>query len=313
MRFIINSLLATSLPAGLLAWFFGIIDWIYLGLFIFVCIVAVGSKLMQKIAGTLAMISFISILIFAYLEHKRILLLTHQQTELVVGSLVVLFVAFMIGFIRRLNRESLVVVQHTTTSPQNTQTQTEQAPTQQEKTVTSEEVAPMGILTLAHEAEEKTLGPILLETISDITPEHFFTEKVDWQRVNKDNKQIGDTGERIVVNYEQNLLREAGVPELAGRVEHTAKIQGDGVGYDVLSFFPDGREKYIEVKSTQKVSHSSFFITHNELDFLRKQQEQAFIYCITAATSDEPKLAIYTAEQFLQFAQLTPAEYKFFV
>jgi hypothetical protein len=152
-----------------------------------------------------------------------------------------------------------------------------------------------------------------METISDITPEHFFTEKVDWQRVNKDNKQIGDTGERIVVNYEQNVLREAGVPELAERVEHTAKTQGGGVGYDVLSSFPDGREKYIEVKSTQKVARSSFFITHNELDFLRKHQEQAFVYCITEAVSDEPKLAIYTAEQFLHFAQLTPAEYKFFI
>jgi hypothetical protein len=313
MRFIITSLLVTSLPAGLLAWFFSNIDWIYLGLFIFVCIVAVGSQFIQKIAGTLATISFLSIFIFAYLEQKRILIPTHQQNELIVGSLVVLFVVFMIGLIRRSNRESLAIVQHTTTSPQNTQTQTEQAPTQQKVRVTSEEVAPMGTLRLSHETEEKPLSPTLIETISDITPEHFFIEKVDWQRVNKDNKQIGDTGERIVVNYEQNLLREAGVPELAERVEHTAKIQGDGVGYDVLSFFPDGREKYIEVKSTQKVAHSSFFITHNELDFLRKQQEQAFIYCITEATSDEPKLAIYTAEQFLQFAQLTPAEYKFFV
>jgi hypothetical protein len=313
MRFIVISLLVVLLPTGLLAWFFGNNDWIYLGLFIFVCIVAAGSKRIQKIAGTLAMISFLSILTFAYLEHKRILFLTHQQTELIVGSLVVLFVALMINLIRKLNRESSVVVQQTTASPQNTQIQTEQAPTQQKVTVTSEEIALIGALTSAHETEEKILGPTLMETISDITPEHFFTEKVDWQRVNKDNKQIGDTGERIVVNYEQNLLREAGLPELVERVEHTAKIQGDGVGYDVLSFYPDGREKYIEVKSTQKMMHSSFFITHNELDFLRKHQEQAFIYCITEATSNEPKLAIYTAEQFLQFAQLTPAEYKFFV
>lgn len=313
MRFIIISLLAILLPTGLLALFFGNIDWIYLGLFIFVCIVAIGSKLMQKIAGMLAMISFMSILIFAYLEHKRILLPTHQQTELVVGSLVVLFVAFMISLIRRLNYESSVVVQHVRTAPQNTQVQNQQATVQLSETDTSDEVESITTATSTHETGDKTPSPTLMETISDITPEHFFTEKVDWQRVNKDNKQIGDTGERIVLNYEQNALREVGVPELAEQVEHTAKIQGDGVGYDVLSFFPDGREKYIEVKSTQKVAHSSFFITNNELDFMRKHQEQSFIYCITEAVSDEPKLAIYTAEQFLQFAQLTPAEYKFFV
>jgi len=91
MRFIIISLLITLALAVLLSWHLHSIYWLYFGLFIFVCLVAVGSKLIQRIAGILATLTLISISVFAYLKNKEIINLTNQQTELVVGSLIMLF------------------------------------------------------------------------------------------------------------------------------------------------------------------------------------------------------------------------------
>jgi hypothetical protein len=52
---------------------------------------------------------------------------------------------------------------------------------------------------------------------------------------------------------------------MADRVEHVSATRGDGFGYDVLSFEPDGRERFIEVKTTAFGAMVPFFVTRNEL------------------------------------------------
>ncbi len=59
----------------------------------------------------------------------------------------------------------------------------------------------------------------------------------------------------------------AGKEELSNKVRHVAVVEGDGAGYDVLSFHPDGRPLYIEVKATRGPITSDFYVTPNELDF----------------------------------------------
>jgi hypothetical protein len=44
---------------------------------------------------------------------------------------------------------------------------------------------------------------------------------------------------------------ENGRPDLAERVRHISAIEGDGAGYDIESFTPEGEIKYIEVKTTR--------------------------------------------------------------
>ena len=80
-------------------------------------------------------------------------------------------------------------------------------------------------------------------------------------------RQIGEAGERLVVDHERAKLLRAGMPELARKVVWIAKEFGDGAGYDVKSFDEKGREKFIEVKTTIGSQTTPFFMTRNEKDF----------------------------------------------
>lgn len=92
------------------------------------------------------------------------------------------------------------------------------------------------------------------------------------------NRSLGKAGERFIVQYEQWRLETSGFGLLANKVEHVAETQGDGLGYDVLSFEPDGRERYIEVKTTAHDAATPFFVSSNELEFAKEQSEQFRLY-----------------------------------
>lgn len=53
-------------------------------------------------------------------------------------------------------------------------------------------------------------------------------------------------------------------PDLAKKVRWVAVEDGDGAGYDVLSFSPEGKERQIEVKTTNGSARTPFFLTRNE-------------------------------------------------
>lgn len=79
------------------------------------------------------------------------------------------------------------------------------------------------------------------------------------------NRSLGKAGERLVLEHEINSLKQAGREDLAHRVRWTADIDGDGFGYDIASFERDGRERLIEVKTTNGWERTPFHISRNEL------------------------------------------------
>lgn len=90
--------------------------------------------------------------------------------------------------------------------------------------------------------------------------------KVDVAERDARNRALGRAGERFVVAYEQTRLRQLGLDSLADKVRWTAVQDGDGFGYDIASFEPDGRERLIEVKTTNGWERTPFYLTRNELD-----------------------------------------------
>lgn len=91
-------------------------------------------------------------------------------------------------------------------------------------------------------------------------------------------KKIGDLGEKLVLEFEINDLKSKGKIELANKVEHSAYKIGDGLGYDIKSYYPDGRVKYIEVKSTTQSANADFYISLNEVEFARLHPHDYVIY-----------------------------------
>lgn len=81
------------------------------------------------------------------------------------------------------------------------------------------------------------------------------------------NRSLGEAGERLVMAFESRRLRDLGEPALAKRVEQVSVTKGDGAGFDVLSFETDGRERFIEVKTTAYIAETPFYVSRNELSF----------------------------------------------
>ena len=63
------------------------------------------------------------------------------------------------------------------------------------------------------------------------------------------------------------MLIETQRPDLAEQVYLTRDREGNAAPYDIHSFYPDGRDKYIEVKTTVTNDLYGFFISHRERQF----------------------------------------------
>ena len=92
------------------------------------------------------------------------------------------------------------------------------------------------------------------------------------------NTTLGNAGELLALQYEKFRLYAAGKQRLAERVEHVSVTQGDGLGFDILSFDVTGDERFIEVKTTAFAKETPFFATKNEVDFSQEVSGQFHLY-----------------------------------
>ena len=79
------------------------------------------------------------------------------------------------------------------------------------------------------------------------------------------NRALGRAGEERVLAHERASLQSAGRDDLARKVRWVSAEDGDGAGYDIASFAPDGRSRLIEAKTTNGWERTPFHITRNEL------------------------------------------------
>jgi len=92
------------------------------------------------------------------------------------------------------------------------------------------------------------------------------------------NRSLGLAGELFVMELEARRLHLAGKKVLGERVEHVSTTKGDGLGFDILSFEEDGRERLIEVKTTAFGELTPFFVTRNELARSERDAGQYHLY-----------------------------------
>ena len=133
--------------------------------------------------------------------------------------------------------------------------------------------------------EEESIGT--LEKIDEmpnpkkvgISKDNFRTKKSpDYALRESKNRKLGLLGEELVLNYEKESLISLGKEDLAEKIIHTSKVEGDGAGYDIKSFNEDGSVKYIEVKATRGNINTDFYMSPRELRFAELNKDSFCLY-----------------------------------
>lgn len=99
-------------------------------------------------------------------------------------------------------------------------------------------------------------------------------------------KQLGDAGEAWVLDLEREQLHRLGRKDLAEGVRWVARDDGDGAGYDIRSFRPDGSDRLIEVKTTNLGPRTPFYITRWEIETSRRHAPAYSLYRVHGFARD---------------------------
>lgn len=92
------------------------------------------------------------------------------------------------------------------------------------------------------------------------------------------NRQLGRAGEEFVLELERKRLAAGERADLARKVRWVAMEDGDGAGFDVLSFDLGGEERLIEVKTTNGAARTPFFMTRNEMAVAGERAQHWHLY-----------------------------------
>jgi hypothetical protein len=87
------------------------------------------------------------------------------------------------------------------------------------------------------------------------------------------NRKLGKQGEELALEHEIARLKQIGRDDLSRKVEWTSEVRGDGAGYDIRSFENDGKDRLIEVKTTNGPAKTPFFLSENELAFSEERPD----------------------------------------
>lgn len=105
------------------------------------------------------------------------------------------------------------------------------------------------------------------------------------------NQSLGLAGEKLVLDFEQKRLWQAGKKDLANRIEHVAQTVGDHLGFDIKSFELNGRDRLIEVKTTRFGELTPFFASKNEVEFSEERKGEYQLYRLFHFTK-QPRLFV---------------------
>ena len=124
------------------------------------------------------------------------------------------------------------------------------------------------------------VSPPTFSVANEPVPERLrrLVQKFDPVERDRLNRSLGSAGEEFVVDLERRQLTEVGCTDLARKVRWVAAEDGDGTGYDVLSFDRAGAERLIEVKTTNGSARTPFFLSRNECDLATERPGDWRIY-----------------------------------
>lgn len=134
----------------------------------------------------------------------------------------------------------------------------------------------------------------------------FKGVEIDYIGEQIERKEIGNSGEELVLDFERKILEEAGLNDLAKQIK---KVK-DGEGYDIHSYFKDGSPKFIEVKTTMGDEKTPFDISSNEVSFSDLNLGKYFIYRLYNYNSERNTADFFIIENLKEERKLIPTSFK---
>jgi hypothetical protein len=145
-----------------------------------------------------------------------------------------------------------------------------------------------------------------------VTPQREDIERLvrKFNPVERDfrNRKLGRDGEELVFQFEREGLHRLDRSDLAKKIRWISEEDGDGAGYDILSFDAKGKERFLEVKTTVGSDTTPFYITRNELS-LSSERPEAFRLCRVFDFSMRPRM-FELAPPLENFVHLSPLSYE---
>lgn len=111
--------------------------------------------------------------------------------------------------------------------------------------------------------------------------------KIDFELRDSNNRMAGDFAEKIVIKHEIGEIKKV-LPKKIAEIKQVS-LTDDSLGYDILSFNPDGSEKHIEVKAVRNKPALTFrfYISENEV-LIAKQDPHYNLYIVFDYLSEKP-------------------------
>lgn len=135
--------------------------------------------------------------------------------------------------------------------------------------------------------------------------------KINYLEREQNNRNIGEKGERLIIEYEKWRLIQAGKESLVDKIEWISKEKGDGTGFDILSKNINGTDRFIEVKTTQLSKETPIFLTKKEYHFAATNSKDFFLYRVFNFGKD-PKF-FQRKGGYDSFSILKPETYKGYI
>lgn len=115
-----------------------------------------------------------------------------------------------------------------------------------------------------------------------------YTRKTDFDKKNKENKEVGLMSELFVIKY----LKRQGI----NGIHHTSRIDGDGAGYDI-EVHNSKCDFYIEVKGTNGKANNDIMLTSNEIETLKLLGNSGNIYRVYNLRYDKSKVCLFDTDK----------------
>ena len=114
--------------------------------------------------------------------------------------------------------------------------------------------------------------------------------KIDFVQRDAENRRLGQLGEEWALEFERRRLHDVEKrPEWSKKIVWVSRDEGDGRGFDLQSFEPDGSPRLIEVKTTGLTKYFPFYVSQNEVAVSEREAKHYHLYRVFKFSTD-PRL-----------------------